>query len=299
MAARVSGYPGGYGLLQQGYLNTDPGVYEPECDFYGEEPPEPSGYPDTEEFLQQYAGGMAESEPEPAQAVEDPSAETPQALPLAGDYTGLGGPQSVPLYTPAAFDQPAKPVERTILDEIFLEPTGNQLQAYNRVILKGKVSQNKDRLKWSIFIHYMLLFLMLTKLMPEVLDKLDVFVLEVEELFVPKPLIWEWLWLLSIPVTFFGLSACKQSSLRSVKQFLLGTLVCSLLPVMLGMVLHAVDCFTFLTEGVTDDMMVWQGYPYAMLWYAFFFISLQVHLYQIYFANCLMQAWLPAHKKIQ
>merc|ERR1712008_623964 len=42
-------------------------------------------------------------------------------------------------------------------------------------------AQNKERLKWSIFIHYILLFLMLTKLMPEVLDKLDVFVLEVEE----------------------------------------------------------------------------------------------------------------------
>jgi hypothetical protein len=50
-------------------------------------------------------------------------------------------------------------------------------------------AQNKERLKWSIFIHYILLFLMLTKLMPEVLDKLDVFVLEVEELFVPKVLI--------------------------------------------------------------------------------------------------------------
>ena len=47
-------------------------------------------------------------------------------------------------------------------------------------------AQNKERLKWSIFIHYILLFLMLTKLMPEVLDKFDVFLLEVEELFVPK-----------------------------------------------------------------------------------------------------------------
>ena len=115
---------------------------------------------------------------------------------------------------------------------------------------------------------------MLTKLTPEVLDKLDVFVLEVEELFVPKvknfnvslfkyftffqPLIWEWLWLLSVPVTFFGLSACKNSSLPSIKQFLLGTMMCSLLPVLLGMALHAVDCYQFLTEGITEDIIVWQ-----------------------------------------
>jgi len=300
MTARVGGYPAGYTQLsQQGYLNTDPGVYEPECDFYGEEPPEPTGYPDTEEFLQQYAGGMTEAEAEPAHGAEEPPAEEPQVLPLAGDYAGLGGPKTVPLYTPAAFEQPAKPVERNILDEIFLEPTDDQLRAYNRVILKGKVAQNKDRLKWSIFIHYILLFLMLTKLAPEVLDKFDIFVLEVEELFVPKPLIWEWLWLLSVPVTFFGLSACKHSSLKSIKQFLIGTLVCSLLPVLLGMALHAVDCYEFITEGVTENIIIWQGYPYAMLWYAFFFVSLQVHLYQIYFANCLMQAWLPVTKKTQ
>merc|ERR1719357_43504 len=234
-----------------------------------------------------------------AASAEAAAPEAPNVLPLAGDYAGLGGPKTFPLYTPSAFEQPAKPVEKNILDEIFLEPTDDQLRAYNRVIVKGKVAQNKERLKWSIFIHYILLFMMLTKLMPEVLDKLNVFVLEVEELFVPKPLIWEWLWLLSIPVTIFGLSACKHSSLNSIKQFLVGTLVCSLLPVLLGMALHAVDCYQFITEGVTEDIMVWQGYPYAMLWYAFFFVSLQVHLYQIYFANCLMQAWLPAIKKTQ
>jgi len=303
MAARVGGY-------QPNYFNTDPGVYEPETDFYGEEPPEPTGYPDTEQFLSQMqSGGMMEdygmeSEQQmegTAQEAQPPPLETaePTALPLAGDYAGLGGPRTVPLYTPSAFEQPAKPVERNILDEIFLEPTEDQLRAYNRVILKGQVAQNKERLKWSIFIHYILLFLMLTKLTPEVLDKLDVFVLEVEELFVPKPLIWEWLWLLSIPVTVFGLSACKHSSLKSIKQFLLGTLLCSLLPVLLGMMLHAVDCYQFITEGITDNIMVWQGYPYAMLWYAFFFVSLQVHLYQIYFAKSLMQAWLPTMKKIQ
>merc|ERR1712168_1297848 len=290
---RVGGYPGGYGHNQ--YLNTDPGVYEPECDFYGEEPPEPTGYPDTEEFLQQYAGGMTEEEP--VQAAEEPLVEEPQVLPLAGDYEGLGGPKTVPLYTPAAFEQPAKPVERNILDEIFLEPTDDQLRAYNRVILKGKVAQNKERLKWSIFIHYILLFLMLTKLMPEVLDKCDVFVLEVEELFVPKPLIWEWLWLLSIPVTIFGLSACKNSNLKNIQQFLVGTLICSLLPVFLGMGLHFMDVYEFLTEGVSNNILVWQGYPYSVLWYAFFFVALQVHLYEIYFANCLMKVWLPLNKK--
>ena len=99
--------------------------------------------------------------------------------------------------------------------------------------------QDKYRLKWAIFSHYLLLFVMLLKLTPEVLDRLDVFVLEGEEVFVPAPLLWEWLWLLSAPVTILGLNTVKSSSLSSCKQFLLGTLTCSLLPVIIGMVSHA------------------------------------------------------------
>ena len=45
---------------------------------------------------------------------------------------------------------------------------------------------NKNRLKWAISVHFYLLFLMLTKLSPDILDRLDIFVLELEELFVPK-----------------------------------------------------------------------------------------------------------------
>ena len=99
--------------------------------------------------------------------------------------------------------------------------------------------------------------------------------------------------------------------------------------------LHFYDCYEFLTEGLSENVVVWQGYPYSVLWYAFFFVALQVtlyqrkpisqfyfscpliftplpliccvhlfhllcpqvHLYEIYFGNCLMQAWLPTAKK--
>jgi len=155
---------------------------------------------------------------------------------------------------------------------------------------------NKNRLKWCIFTHYILVLAIITKLMPEILDKLDIFVLEVEELFVPKPLLWEWLWLLSVPVTFFGLSACSKSSYKNIKKFALGTLLCSLLPILIGGCCYAADCYEFVTEGITDNVAMWQGLPYAMLWYVFFFVAIQVHVFELYFANCLMQAWVPKKK---
>ena len=122
-AARVAAPP----QVAQSYVNTDPGVYEPECDWGG--PAEPTGYPDTEQFLSGYAGGSGgETEADPGPPAPPLTGlDTQQSLPLAGDYQGLGGPTSVPLYTPAAFETPARPVEKTILDEIFLEPTDKQL----------------------------------------------------------------------------------------------------------------------------------------------------------------------------
>merc|ERR1712130_435345 len=284
MATQVGHYPAQYhDNMGMSNINTDPGVYEPECDW--NEPVGPTGYPDTQEFLQQYATDQA---PVDQQLPQENGAEQ---LKLAGDYKGLGGPKTVPLYTPDAFEAPSRPVERTILDEIFLEPTSKQLDAFYRVLTKEKLAQDKNRLKWAIFSHYILLFILLAKLTPEVLDRLDVFVLELEELFVPKPLLWEWLWLLSTPVTILGLNACKNSSLKSCKQFLIGTLTCSLLPIIIGMVSHAQDCYEFLAEGPSDDVQMWQGYPYAMLCYLFFLFALQVHFFQLYFANSLMQAW--------
>ena len=97
MAARVA--MNGYGHLPgPGVpgINTDPGVYEPECDWG-----EPAGYPDTKEFLTQLESGQGTSEEPPPPAEQTLGAE--QQLPLAGDYQGLGGPTSVPLYTPTAF----------------------------------------------------------------------------------------------------------------------------------------------------------------------------------------------------
>lgn len=47
---------------------------------------------------------------------------------------------------------------------------------------------NKSRLKFCIFFHYLLFFVLLGKLSADILDKLDIFILEIEELRVPKPL---------------------------------------------------------------------------------------------------------------
>lgn len=45
---------------------------------------------------------------------------------------------------------------------------------------------NKSRLKCCIFFHYLLFIVMLAKLSADILDKLDIFILEIEELSIPQ-----------------------------------------------------------------------------------------------------------------
>lgn len=158
--------------LPAGRLNTDPGVYEP-GDTYK---PNFTEYPDQEDFLNQLrasdqqfdltypvpkefignGAGMATvledgREGDAAQnglaadageqpAEEAPVANAPADLPLANDYQGIGGPSSVPLYSPDAFERPdVAPHLNCLLDDLFLAPSPQQLRAYQRVLTRQEM----------------------------------------------------------------------------------------------------------------------------------------------------------------
>ncbi len=71
---------------------------------------------------------------------EAPAVEAPVDLPLANDYQGIGGPSTVPLYSPDAFERPeVAPHRNCILDDLFLAPSPSQLQAYQRVLTRQEM----------------------------------------------------------------------------------------------------------------------------------------------------------------
>lgn len=150
---------------------------------------------------------------------------------------------------------------------------------------------NKTRLKYCIFFHYLLFFLMLAKLMSDILDRLDIFVLEIEELQVPEPIWWEYAWLLSILVTFLGLTAIRKNRIKLMKQFMYGIGLFGYGTTFYGALYHFSDAWTYVSTRETDEIHIWMGYPYAMLWYAFILIAFQVHFFSLYFAWNLISAW--------
>lgn len=153
---------------------------------------------------------------------------------------------------------------------------------------------NKSRLKYCIFFHYLLFFAMLAKLSADILDKLDIFILEIEELSIPQPLWWEYIWCISLVLSFLGLDAIKRSQVAPMRNYMIGLGLFGFLPLFYAIIYYFKDVWTYLTfeeEEELEEIHIWQGYPYGLLWYAFILLALQVHSFSMYFAWNLISAW--------
>ncbi|XP_050441786.1 protein jagunal [Adelges cooleyi] len=169
---------------------------------------------------------------------------------------------------------------------------GSDFSHRQKVADHYKISvQNKSRLKYCILFHYLLFFLMLAKLCPDVLDRLDIFVLEIEELEIPKPLLWEYLWCFSLPASFLALSAVKHNCVRNISLYIKWIVLLGILPVVYAFFYYLTDVYTFITEHPSDSVLKWRDFPYGILWYIFIALAVQIHGFSIHFASNLKSAW--------
>lgn len=98
---------------------------------------------------------------------------------------------------------------------------------------------------------------MLAKLTPDILDRLDIFVMEIEELQIPQPLYWEYIWCLSILACFIGLSAAKGNKIREMKKFMILIFALGILPI--------IYCCLHYFTNVWDYMVAEDGVDYEEL----------------------------------
>ncbi|XP_022187021.2 protein jagunal [Nilaparvata lugens] len=175
---------------------------------------------------------------------------------------------------------------------------GNDYLHRERVAAQYQISaQNKSRLKYCIFFHYLLFFAMLAKLSADILDRLDIFILEIEELQVPKPLWWEYIWCISLLLSFLGLSAVRKNRIKTMKRYMYGIIVFGFGPVLFAAVYYFSEFWQYISEEEPGDITLWQDYPVALLWYAFILLAVQVHSFSLFFARNLVVAWTARGSK--
>lgn len=137
---------------------------------------------------------------------------------------------------------------------------------------------------------------MLAKLASDILDRLDIFILEIEELEVPAPLWWEYIWLSSLLTSFWGLSAVRGNKIRDMQKYIISIVVFSVMPLLYCFIYYFGDVWEYITldKGVDldeTDIFLWKGLPYGLLWYAFCFVGFQIHGFTLYFSWNLIKVW--------
>ncbi|KAL1138464.1 hypothetical protein AAG570_008527 [Ranatra chinensis] len=136
---------------------------------------------------------------------------------------------------------------------------GTDFTHRQRIAAQYQISaQNKSRLKYCIFFHYLLFFAMLAKLSSDILDRLDIFVLEIEELQIPKPLWWEYIWCCSLLMSFLGLAAIRKNKISTMKNYMIGIAVLGIIPVIYAFVYYLPQVWYYASTGNTDGVTLWQ-----------------------------------------
>jgi hypothetical protein len=134
---------------------------------------------------------------------------------------------------------------------------------------------------------------MLVKLLPDILDRVDIFVMEVEELQIPKvltdgttdtltfvfsldfkasvivklqPLKWEYWWCVSLPVAFVGLSSIRRNNIQSLQVFLGGVIANGVLPVLYAMYYYFPDAYRYVQTRSVKNIQTWQVITKTRIW---------------------------------
>nr|CAD7194863.1 unnamed protein product [Timema douglasi] len=96
---------------------------------------------------------------------------------------------------------------------------------------------------------------------------------------------------ISLLLSFLGLAAVRKNRIKAMQRYMIGIGVFGFGPILYAAIYYFSDVWSYMSTGETEDLFVWQGYPYAFLWYAFIILAVQVHFFSLYFAWNLLAAW--------
>ena len=145
-------------------------------------------------------------------------------------------------------------------------------------------------MKFNIFLHAFLFVLMLLRLSTRLFVMCSIRPPSIlQRLKFPKVFMWEYLWLVSIQASILAYIAIRRNRAFLLKQYVLGTFVFGLGPVLYA----AYDLSDDFTDYWKDRKVTvtFLGFPMVLIWMMFIAICIQVHGFGIYFAAQLIRAW--------
>ena len=112
---------------------------------------------------------------------------------------------------------------------------------------------------------------------------------------VPKPLMWQYIWLSSLIPGAAGYLSMNRNTLSLLRFYYIGTVVLGFGPILSTMVLNASDLLDYAKTKKSATM--YHDFPVIVMWYMYLFVVIQIHAFGIYFARILIKAWSKDLKK--
>lgn len=106
---------------------------------------------------------------------------------------------------------------------------------------------------------------------------------------VPKPFLWEYIWLGSLLPAIVGYFSLNRNRLPMLRFYYIGTVLLGLGTVLTTMVFNASDLLEYAQTKKSAN--TFHDFPVIVLWYMYLFIVIQIHALGIYFARILIKCW--------
>ena len=159
-------------------------------------------------------------------------------------------------------------------------------------------SLNKSRLSRTVVFRILLAILVIIRLLPGFTALVGLPLYQrLRHWNFPAPKAWEYAWVVGIVAAVFGLKSLSKNNSLLLKQFVIGTVVFGVLPVIFGLIDQFDDIILYYNERKYGAQIL--GYPAALVWYFFLALAIQIHIFELYFSVNLLKAWKPRDKKFK
>ncbi|KHJ47739.1 hypothetical protein D918_01896 [Trichuris suis] len=153
---------------------------------------------------------------------------------------------------------------------------------------------NKYRLKITLIMHGLLLLLVAAKVFIETLQRLSLSPDSLSRIHLPSVNFWEYWWLCSFLALLTAMASIPKNDFVRIRRAYFLIVFLGLMPITVAAGLNVSQLMHYAKHGQAEEYF--HGFPVVVLWYIFFTIAFQIHVFTMVFATKLGTAWQPAVK---
>ena len=154
-------------------------------------------------------------------------------------------------------------------------------------------AETKKYVRFSVWLHFMMSVLIMLQMVFYFGNKYFTELVEFPE--VPKPDIWQYIWLTSLIPGLAGYMSLNRSRTSLLKFYYYGTVILGLGPILFTLLFNATDLWEYSQTKKTKT--TFYDFPVIVIWYAYLCIVVQIHAFGIYFARILLRVWVKDANK--